>query len=106
MALGGPGKAETMVVALLIGAASGFIQLFLIIQFATLVTAGKLGIKSILYGILQFILPAAILIGCAFLWPENLIWAGTGIVAALLVGTIIKLVFRRHKLKGNDRIDD
>ena len=94
-----------MIVALVVGLLSGFIQLFLIIKFASMLTGGMMGMKCMLLGILQFVLPAVVLIGYALLWRENLIWVGTGMVAALIVGAIIKLVISKHKLKGSDNKD-
>lgn len=94
-----------MLIVLGIGIIFGTLQLLLLIRFATMLTDGILGTKGILFGILQFIIPAVVLIGCALLRRQDLIWAVIGMVAALLIGAIIKFVMRQHSLKGSDDKD-
>lgn len=94
-----------MLVVLIVGIIFGAIQLLLLIRFAAMLTSGMLNAKCILFGVLQFILPTVLLIGCALFRRQDLIWAATGMVASLLIGAIIKFAIGRRNLKGGDNND-
>ncbi len=55
------------------GFVCGLIQFFLLRRFAHSVTSG--GKPAIGLGLMQLLLPAALLMGCAFFMPANLVWA-------------------------------
>jgi hypothetical protein len=74
---------------LVIGLCCGVIQFFLLRRFVRSVTSG--GKPAVGLGILQLLLPAALLLGCAFFMPANLIWAATGIVIPVIGGSLIQL---------------
>jgi len=69
------------------GFVCGLIQFFLLRRFARSVTSG--GKPAIGLGLMQLLLPAALLMGCAFFMPANLVWAATGIVCPLIGGALL-----------------
>ena len=80
------------VIAVLIGVATGVVQFFLLYKFVTSVTGGKMGTKTLLFAVTQFIFPFAILVICAFLFPNSLMWAGIGIAASLITCAVVRFV--------------
>lgn len=87
-----------------IGAACGVIQFWLLSRFTKLITTGKVEAKAVALGLLQFLLPVGVLVATAFIIRQELLWAGIGIVAALLTAAIIKFVLNNRKQGG--RKDD
>ena len=79
-------------ISLLIGGATGVVQFFLLYKFVTSVTGGKTGTKTIIFAVTQFLFPFAILVICAFLLPDSLMWVGIGVAAALITCAIIRFV--------------
>ena len=80
------------IIAVIIGVVTGVIQFFLLFKFVTSVTGGKAGMKTLLFAITQFLFPFAILVICAFLLPESLMWVGIGIAASLITCAVIRFV--------------
>jgi len=87
-----------IVIGLLVGIAAGVIQLFLLFKFVVTVTGGKGGGKILLFGLTQFLFPFAVLIICAFLIGDSLMWVGIGIASALILGAVIKFVLASKKV--------
>ena len=87
-----------IIVALFIGIVTGIIQFFLLSKFVTSVTGSKFGNKTVLFALTQFLFPFAVLIVCAFLIGDYLMWVGIGIASALIIGAIIKFVFVSKKV--------
>ena len=79
-----------MLLGLIIGAASGFLQFWMLAKFTKAVTGGALDKKAVILGVCQFILPLAVLIGCAFLLNDSLLWAAAGIAGALIICALAK----------------
>jgi len=77
----------------IIGVASGAIQYFLLTKFTGSVTSGKLTNKAVLFGLVQFLLPFTVLVGIAFLLPDELMLAAIGMGGALLVSAIVRFIF-------------
>lgn len=86
-------------VGLLIGAASGVGQFFMLSVFTRSITSGTISIKSVLFGVSQFFLPIVVLLCCALLFPKGLMWSAIGIAATLIgcSATRFILTFRRVK---------
>jgi len=59
----------------------------------TSVTGGKPGKKTVIFAITQFMFPFAILLLCAFLLTDSLMWIGIGAAGALMVSAVIKFFF-------------
>ena len=77
-----------------IGAVSGVIQFFLLSKFTGAITKGKVGGKTVLFVVTQFLLPFAVLFLCAILLGvEALMMVGIGIAAALIISALIKFFF-------------
>ena len=79
-------------VSLVVGGATGVVQFFLLYKFVTSVTGGKAGTKTIIFAITQFLFPFAVLVICAFLLPDSIMWVGIGVAVALITCAIIRFV--------------
>ena len=79
-------------IALAVGLVTGAIQFFLLFKFVNNVTGDGIGKKTLLFALTQFLFPFAVLIICAFLLPDNLLWVGIGIAAALIVFAVVRFV--------------
>lgn len=77
----------------IIGAISGLVQYWLLSKFTGNVTRGKASGKTVLFAITQFLLPFVVLVGVAFLLPDDLMFAAIGMASALIVGAVIKFFF-------------
>ena len=83
---------SNIVIGLIVGIITGIIQFYLLSKFVTTVTGGKSGSKTLIFALTQFLFPFAILIICAFLIGDSLMWVGIGIASALIIGAVIKFV--------------
>jgi len=81
-----------VIIGLAIGVVTGAIQFFLLFKFVTSVTGGNQGIKTLLFALTQFLFPFAILVVCAFLIPDSLMWVGIGVAATLIVCAAIRFI--------------
>jgi hypothetical protein len=81
-----------MWLGLVIGIVSGAVQLALLSRFTRALTGGSFSSKTVGVGILQLFLPFVVLVVCAFLIPNSLLWAGAGIAASLVIGGIILFI--------------
>jgi hypothetical protein len=93
-------------VGLLIGIVAGAFQFWLLSKFTKLISAGHISAKSIALGLLQFFLPMGVLIGMAFIIRQDILWAGIGITASLLISAVTKYVLNTRKLRGREDTDD
>jgi len=75
-----------------IGAAAGAVQFWILSKFTGAVIRGRFGNKTVLFAIVQFLLPFIVLLGCAFLLPGSLLWAGVGIAASLTISALIRFL--------------
>jgi len=80
------------IIAVVIGVATGVVQFFLLYKFITSVTGGKMGTKTLLFAITQFVFPFAILVICAFMFPSSLMWAGIGMASSLITCAVVKFI--------------
>jgi len=97
-----------ILLSLLIGIVTGVIQFYLLYKFVTSVTGGKQGIKTLIFAITQFIFPFAVLLLCAFLLTDNLMWIGIGAAASLIISAVIKFFLvpdfgKKSKDKSNKK---
>lgn len=81
---------------LIIGAVSGGFQFWMLSRFTNAVTRGALDIKAVLFGISQFFLPVAVLLLCALLLPNGLMWSGIGMAACLIICAFTKFILVRR----------
>ena len=81
------------VISVLIGVVVGAIQFYLLFKFVTSVTGGKSGTRTLLFAITQFLFPFAVLVICAFLLPDSLMWLGIGIGVSLIACAVVKFLF-------------
>jgi len=76
----------------IIGAVSGALQFWMLAKFTKAVTGGGLDKKAVLLGVCQFFLPLIVLLGCAFLLNNALIWAAAGMVAVLIICSLVRFL--------------
>ena len=84
-----------MLPGLIIGAASGVLQFWMLAKFTKAVTGGGFDKITALLGVAQFFLPLAVLLGCAFLLNGALIWAAAAMAAVLVIASFIKFLRAR-----------
>ena len=84
-----------MVLGLIIGAVSGLLQFWMLAKFTKAVTGGGLDKKAALLGACQFLLPLVVLLGCAFLFYDSLLWAASGMVAVLVVCSTVRFLLNK-----------
>ena len=82
-------------IGLIIGVASGLLQFLMLSKFTKAVTGGGLDRKALLFGVCQFLLPLAVLLGCAYLLRNALLWAAIGMVAVLVVCSMARLLLNK-----------
>jgi len=95
-----------ILLSILIGIITGVIQFYLLYKFVTSVTGGKSGIRTLIFAITQFLFPFAVLVICAFLLTDNLMWIGIGAAASLIICAVIRFVFAprfEKKEKAKDK---
>ena len=81
---------------LIIGAVSGAAQFWMLSKFTKAVTGGALNTKTVSLGLSQFFLPIIVLVGCALLFKDGLLWAAVGMIC-VLVGCAFVQFLRSHK---------
>ena len=86
-----------LLLGLIIGAASGFVQFCLLAKFTKAATGGAMSKKAVLFGVCQFFLPIAVLLGCAFLLRDALLWAAVGMAAVLIIGAFVKFILTKKQ---------
>ena len=84
-----------MLLGLIIGVVAGVLQFWMLLKFTKAVTGGFLGNKTVLLGLGQFLLPLAVLLICAFLLIDALLWAAIGIVGTLVLCGITRFAISR-----------
>ena len=84
-----------MLIGLIIGAVSGVLQFWMLTKFTKAVTGGGFSGKTALLGVSQFFLPLIVLLGCAFLLNNALLWAAIGMIAALVVCALARFLSPR-----------
>ena len=81
-----------ILLGLFIGVVAGAVQFFLLFKFVRNVTGGKMGSKTLLFAVTQFFFPFTILVICAFLLPESLMWVGIAMASSLIICSVIKFI--------------
>ncbi len=85
---------------LILGLCCGVVQFIFLRRFVRSVSSG--GKPAVGLGILQLLLPAALLLGCAFFMPEDLVWAALGIVCPLILGSVVQFIRSGRNKAGSD----
>jgi len=89
-------EVNRIVLGLIIGAASGILQYYLLLKFTTALTGGMFNKKAVLFAVTQFFLPLAVFLSCIFFLGEDilgenyLMWTGIGMAAALIISAVVK----------------
>ena len=89
-----------MLIGLVLGIVSGAAQFVLLARFSKAVTGdgsdkestNGFDRKAALIGVGQFFLPFAVLLGCALLLPDALLWAAIGMCATLCIFAVVRFV--------------
>ena len=79
-------------IGLLVGIVTGIIQFYLLQKFTGAVSMGKITNKTVIFALTQFLFPFAVLVVCAFLIGDSLMWVGIGIAAALITCAVIRFI--------------
>ena len=79
-----------MLIGLIIGVVSGAVQFLMLGKFTGSVTEGSFSKKTALFATAQFLLPLAVLLGCALLFRESLLWAAIGMTVALVSCAVVR----------------
>ena len=77
----------------IIGAATGMASYWLLYRFTCAVTCGKINNKVILIAVSQLFLPLIVLVCCALLLHQSLLWVGVGIAASLIICAVARFLF-------------
>ena len=85
--------------SIFIGVITGIVQFLLLRKFTGAVSKGKMTGKTVIFAITQFLFPFAVLVLCAFLITDSLMWVAIGIASALIICAVTKFVFT-SKSKG------
>ena len=86
-----------IILSIFIGLVTGVVQFFLLFKFVVTLTGRKSGSKTVLFAITQFLFPFAVLVLCAFLLTDTLMWVGIGAAASLIICAIVKFVLTSKK---------
>ena len=85
----------------LIGVVFGAVSLYLLIKFITALTGqGKI---PVLMAAMRPVCIIAGLLLTAFVFPDQLIWAGIGMAAVLILGALVATVVRMKRKKAEER---
>ena len=87
---------RSVLVGLIIGAVSGVLQFWMLTKFTQAVTGGGLSGKTAMLGISQFFLPLVVLLGCAFLLNNALLWAALGMIITLVISAFAKFALNKR----------
>jgi len=79
-------------IGLIIGVIFGLAQFWLLSKFTSTVSRGEFDKKTALFAVFQFLLPVAVLVPCAFLLPNGLLWSGVGMASTLIVCAIVRFL--------------
>ncbi|MCL2426975.1 MAG: hypothetical protein FWD05_11645 [Oscillospiraceae bacterium] len=77
-----------------IGVVAGVIQYLLLQLFTGTLTKGKgkVGGRSVLYALTQFLFPFIVLVVCALLLVDSLMWVGIGMASALIICAVTRFI--------------
>ena len=79
-----------LLIGLIIGVVSGVVQFLMLAKFTQSVTGGAFDKKTVFLAVFQFFLPAIVLLGCAWLLRDSLLWAGIGMTASLIACALVR----------------
>ena len=81
-------------IGVIIGAASGALQFWLLYRFTNAVTGGNLNYKTVLFAVSQFLLPLLVLLGCALLRVDSLLFTGVAMAVSLITCAIFRFLIK------------
>ena len=82
---------------LLIGIVAGAFQFWMLSRFVRSIANGNFSVKKVPIAVAQFFFPFIVLVGCAFLLIDGLMWAGVGMAAVLVVCAVAWFVHSRRR---------
>jgi len=91
----------TTLLGFIVGIVFGLLQIWALYKYTVLVVSKGISAKCILLGVLQFIMPFAVLVGVALLRRQDILWAGVGMSSCLVIGALIIFIKNRYK-RGRD----
>ncbi|MDR0906043.1 MAG: hypothetical protein LBN00_07700 [Oscillospiraceae bacterium] len=87
-----------IIIGIIIGLAAGAAQYLLLSRFTRRVTAGpESGSGFVLFGLLQWVLPFAVLLLVGLLYTPALLPAGITIATTLIVGAVARIIIGGRK---------
>ena len=81
--------------AFVIGCVIGFLEYMVIVRFVS--GMKKKSAVMILSGVLMFIMPMLVLLACAFLAKEGLVWCAVGMTVMLIITALIIFLIGNKK---------
>jgi len=82
---------------LFIGIASGAFQFWMLSVFTRSITSGRFSVRTVPIAVAQFLFPFIILVGCAFLLADSLLWVGVGMAVVLVACAVAWFVYSRRR---------
>ena len=76
----------------IIGAASGIVQFLLLSSFTRAATHGKISGKAVFIALFQFLLPLIVLLCCALLLSQSILWTGVSMAASLTICAVSRFL--------------
>jgi len=82
-----------------IGLVAGVVQYLLLQKFTGSVTKdqGKSRGRGVAFALAQFLFPFVVLVACALIYADSLMWVGIGIASSLIVCAVIKFIITSKK---------
>ena len=81
-----------IVLCIFIGLVTGVVQYLLLKKFTGAVSKGKMTGKTVIFAVTQFLFPFAVLVICALLLVDSLMWVAIGIATALVFCAVYKFI--------------
>ena len=86
-----------MIIGFMIGVISGAMQFIMLSKFTSSVTSASFNKKTVIFAVIQFLLPLVVLVGCAFLIEGGLLWAAVGMSASLMLCAVTRFFLSNRK---------
>ena len=75
-----------------IGVIAGIVQFLLLMKFTGAVTKGKMTGKTVIFAVTQFLFPFAVLVLCAFIIVDSLMFVAIGIASAMICSAVVRYI--------------
>ena len=84
-----------MLIGLILGAVAGATQFVLFARLSKILSSGDFDRKVLFLGIGQFLLPLVVLVGCALVISDSLVWAAIGLATSLCILAVTRFANSR-----------